>query len=76
VVEGETAVSREVVGVRVRLEHADQADAVPLRLGKVLLHCVRGIDDRRDAFVLVADQVRGTSEPVVDELPEDHESSR
>jgi hypothetical protein len=57
----------------VRLEHAGEPDAVPLAFVEVLLDRIRGIDDRRNSGVLVADEVRGTPEAVVDELLEEHD---
>jgi hypothetical protein len=38
----------------------------------VLLDRVRGIDDDRDAGVLVADEIRRAAEIIVDELLEQH----
>jgi hypothetical protein len=57
----------------VRLEHAGEPDAVPLAFVEVLLDRIRGIDDRHNSGVLVADEVRGTPEAVVDELLEEHD---
>jgi hypothetical protein len=72
VLEGEPPVPGDVVGVGVRLQRRDQPDAVPLRLLEVGLDPVRRVDHDRDAGVLVADEVRGTAEVVVHELPEQH----
>ena len=72
VVEREAAVPGEVVGVRVRLEHAREPNLLVRCLVEVLLDPVRRIDDRRFAGVLVADQVRRAPEAVVHELAEDH----
>jgi hypothetical protein len=43
-----------------------------LTLVEILLDRQRRIDDDRDSLVLVADEIRGTSEIVVDELREEH----
>jgi hypothetical protein len=72
VLEREAAVSGDVVGVRVRLEDADDPDAPPLGLLDVRVDRVRGIDDDGDALLLVADEVGGAAEVVVDELLEQH----
>ena len=72
VLERQPAVPGEVVGVRVRLDRPDEADAAPPGLLEVLLDRVGRVDDHRDPGVLVADQVRGAAEIVVDELREDH----
>ena len=70
--EREPAVAGEVVGVRVRLDDPDDPHAAPVGLGQHRLDRVRGIDDRGDARVLVADQIRGAAEIVVEELLEEH----
>src|SRR5579862_1605590 len=72
VLERESSVARDVIGVRVRLEDAGQTNRPPLALLEVLLDRKRGVDDNSDALVLVADQIRGTPEIVVDELREEH----
>ena len=66
--EREAAVTRDVVGVRVRLEDADELDAVALRRIQILLDRVGRVDDDGDPRLLVADEVRGAPEVVVDEL--------
>jgi hypothetical protein len=58
--------------MRVRLDDAYEPHAAPLGLLQVLLDGVGRIDHRRHAGVLVADQVRGAAEVVVDELREEH----
>ena len=73
VLEREPPVPREVVGVRVGLEHGDQADAVPLGLLEVLLDRVGRVDDDGDACLLVSDQVGRAAEIRVDELREQHD---
>ena len=65
------AVARDVVGVRVRLEHALDADVLLRGRLEVLLDRECRVDDDRDGGVAVSDQVRGAPEVVVDELPED-----
>ena len=74
VLEREAAVPRDVIGVRVRLEHARDPHVPLLRLGQVLLDRVGGIDDHGLTRGLVADQVGRAAEIVVDELPELHET--
>jgi hypothetical protein len=73
VLEGEAAVTRHVVRVRVRLEHADDTQAFLLGRLDVLLDCVRGVDQEGFAPVGISDQIRGTAEIVVDELAKNHE---
>ena len=73
VLEREAAVTRDVVGVRVRLEHARDPHVALLGLLEVLLDRVRGIDDHGLTRGLVADQVGRAAEIVVDELPKLHE---
>ena len=70
VLEREAPVPGDVVGVRVRLEHARDPHVPLLGLLEVLLDRVRGIDDHRLARGLVADQVGRAAEIVVDELRE------
>ena len=70
--ERESAVPRDVIGVRVRLEGGDDRHLVPSRRIQILLDRVGRVDDHRDARFLVADEVRRASEVVVDELPEQH----
>ena len=72
VLEGEPAVPGKVVGVRVGLDHADDADVVPLGLLEVLLDRERRVDDDGLAGSRIADDVRRTAERIVDELREDH----
>ena len=73
VLEREPAVPGDVVGVRVRLEHARDPHVPLLGLGEVRLDRVRGIDDHGLTRGLVADQVGRAAEIVVDELPKLHE---
>ena len=72
VLEREPSVTGDVVGVGVRLEHADEADAPALRLRQHRLDEVRRVDDDRDALVLVADEIAGAAQVVVQELREEH----
>ena len=72
VLECQPSVAGDVIGVRVRLEDADEPHVASLRLGEVRLDPVRGVDEDGDARVLVPDQVRPAAEIVVDELPEEH----
>jgi hypothetical protein len=76
VLEREPAVPGDVVGVRVRLDDDDRADA-PLRAGiQIPLDRVSGVDDGGDAGLLVADEVRAAAQVVVHELPEQHDQRR
>ena len=72
VLERQAAVAGDVVGVRVRLEHA--RDPQPSRRGLLeeRLDRVRGVDEHRLARLLVTDQVRRAAEVVVDELAQEH----
>ena len=72
VLEREPPVPGEMVGVGVRLEHADDADAETLRLLEIGLDRVGRVDDHRLAARLVADQVGRAAEILVDALEEDH----
>ena len=62
----------DMVGVRMRLEDADEPDAAPLGLREQRLDRVRGVDDDGDSLVLVPDEVGRAAEIVVHELREDH----
>ena len=73
VLEREAPVTRDVVRVRVRLEHAGDPHLALLGLVEVLLDRVGGIDDHGLTRGLVADQVGRAAEVVVDELPKLHE---
>jgi hypothetical protein len=70
--EREPPVTRDVVGVRVRLEHADEPRSQPLRLFQVGLDPVGGIDEDGRPGRLAPDEVRGAAEIVVQELLEEH----
>ena len=74
--ERKAAVPRDVVGMGVRLEHADDPNAEPLGLVEILLDRVRRVDEQRFARRFVSDEVRGAPEVVVDELPEEHRCGR
>ena len=76
VLERQAPVAGEMVGVRVRLERAGQPHAVTLGCLEHRLDREERIDDDRDTGVLVADQVRGTAEIVVQELLEEHGARR
>ena len=76
VLEREPAVAGQVIGVRVGLDHPHD---LHLALGGRLQHRFdreRWIDDRSDACILVAHQIRRTAEVVVQKLLEQHEMSR
>ncbi len=72
VLEREAPVPGDVVGVVVRLEHADDSHAGPLGRGEQQLDLIRRVDNHRLAGRLVADQVGRAAEVVVHELLEDH----
>ena len=76
VLEREPPVSGEVVGVRVRLDRADDADVALRGLLEVLLDREGRIDDDRVTGTGIADEVGGAAERVVDELREDHGRAR
>ena len=65
VLEREAAVPRDVVGVRVRLDHADEPHPLPLGLGEQRLDRVRRVDHDGDPGLLVTDQVARAPEIVV-----------
>ena len=72
VLEREAPVPGEVIGVRVRLDRADDADVALRGFGEVLLDREGRIDDDRVTGTGIADEVGGAAERVVDELREDH----
>ena len=71
VLEREPSVARDVVGVRVRLEHALDPRPAPAAVSRYCSISKGRVDDDGDACVGVADQIRGTAEILVDELPEE-----
>ena len=73
VIEGQSPVAREMVGVRVRFQHTHQLRLAVFSLLEVLLDRVRRVDDQRLTRGLISDQVGRAAEIVVDELPELHE---
>ena len=74
VVLGEDPVARDVVGVRVRLDHADELGAVALAEREHLAHVERRVDDDGLAGDLAADEVGGAAQVAPDDLFEDHSS--
>ena len=70
----EPPVAGHVVGVVVRLEDVLDPHADVAREAQVLVDLELRIDDRRDAAVLVPDEVRRAAEVVVGDLAEDHAS--
>ena len=76
VFECEPPMPGEVVGVRVRLDRADDADVALRGLLEVLLDREGRIDDDRVTGTGIADEVGGAAERVVDELREDHGRAR
>ena len=75
VLERKPPVTRDVIRMGVRLDRANEPHAAPLGLLEVLLDRVRRVDDDRLTRALVADQVRGAPESVVDELREEHSAA-
>ena len=69
----QAAVAGDVIGVVVGLEDVLDLHAHVARQLEVLVDLKARVDDRRDAGVLVADEVGGAAEVVVGELAEDHE---
>ena len=68
VLEGEATVARDVVGVRVRLQHAFESHPGPLCSVEVLLDRERRVDDNCHSRLIVTDEVRRAAEPIVHEL--------
>jgi hypothetical protein len=66
-------VARDVVGVVVRLEDVLDGNAHVAGQPQVLVDVEPGVDHRADPGALVADQVRGAAEVVVDDLTEQHQ---
>src|SRR3954453_2332753 len=64
--------ARDVIGVRVGLEDADEPDFAAFGLRQHGLGVVRRVDDDRDAGVLLADEGAGAAQIVVQELLEEH----
>ena len=62
-----------MVGVGMRLDHANDLDLAPGRRLEHRLDRIRRIDDRGHASFLAPDQIRRTAEVVVQELLEQHE---
>jgi hypothetical protein len=65
-------VTGHVIGVVVGLEDVLDVDAEVAGELQIRVYVELGVDDRRNSGVLVADQVAGAAEVLVDELPEDH----
>src|SRR5262249_50851735 len=72
VLQREPPVPGDVIGVGVRLENAPDANPVLLGGREVGLDRVRGVDQKGLARLLVADEIGGTAEVLVDELAEQH----
>ncbi len=68
----EAAMSGDVIGVVVGLEDVSDADAEVARELQVLVDLETRIHDRRDALVLVADEVGRAPQIVMYQLSEDH----
>ena len=64
--------TRDMIGVRMRLQHADEPDAPACALIQIAFDRVGRIDDDSHTGVLVTDDVRPAAEVVVDELREEH----
>ena len=74
VLEGEPAVTRDMVGVRVRLEHTLDPDTLVRGCLQHGLDLERRVDDDGDSGRRVTDEVAGAAEILVHELPkEQHE---
>ncbi len=76
VLERQAPVAGEVVGVGVRLDHANDAHPLPLGIFEVLLDREGRIDHDRLPSSGIADEVGSTPQRVVDELREDHGRAR
>ena len=72
---GQPAVAGDVVGVVVSLEDVLDRDPGVAGQLEVLVDLEARIDDRGLAGLLVADEIRGTTEIVVGDLAEDHEGT-
>ena len=72
VLEREPPVSRDVIGMGMRLEHAGELNVVASARIQVGLDRIGRIDDDGDACMLVTDDVGSATEVVVDELLEYH----
>jgi hypothetical protein len=66
------SVAGDVVGVVVGLEHVLDADAEIAREAQILVDVQARVDDRRDARVLVADQLARAAQVVLRDLAKDH----
>ena len=69
---GQPPVARHVVRVVVGLEHVVDLHAEVARELEVLADLEAGVHHRRDARVVVADEIRGAAQVVMGDLPEDH----
>jgi hypothetical protein len=72
VLQREPPVPGDVVGMGVGLDDAHEPGTLPLRLLDDRLGRVRRIDHDREAGVLIADEVTGAPQIVVQELLEEH----
>ena len=72
VFQSQTAMTRDVIGVSVGLEHEGDGHAGVPRGLEIRLDRVRGVDQERLPLTGIADQVGGAAEIVVDELAEQH----
>jgi hypothetical protein len=72
VLQSQPAVTGDVVGMRMGLQHANDPDPLVRGGREVRLGRVRGVDQDGLARLLVADEVGGTPEVLVDELAEKH----
>ena len=75
VLEREPAVAGDMVGVGVGLDRAHDANAAPVRFLQQRLDLVGGVDEHRDAGLLVPHEITRTAEIVVQELVEDHDAT-
>jgi hypothetical protein len=70
--ERESSVPRDVIGVGMGLQYSDDAHSRFVCGFEVLLDRVRGVDQEGLPLAGVADQVGGAAEIVVDELAKQH----
>ena len=74
--ERKPAVARDVIGVGMRLDRADDPHPARLGLGEQRVDLERRVDDDRHPRFLVSHQIGRTPQIVVQELMEDHVGDR
>ena len=70
--EGQDAVARDVVGVRMRLDHTNEARIMVGKRSLERANIKRRVDHDRLVDLLTADEVAGAAKVVMDQLLEDH----